>query len=142
MKKKILWGIMITAAFLFIGLLYKPQQAYATQSGTGTASAEKTIDLGDGHYLKVTVTARMSYSYDEGVTGWITNASFYGERESDLRVESFQAVDCGDYGHTTYWEEYRYDCSSFWRDYTGSVYIYCSCDEWGNLSCWITYKPD
>lgn len=54
-------------------LLYKPQPAYATQSGTGTASAEKTIDLGDGHFLRVSVIITMDYSYDEGVTGWITH---------------------------------------------------------------------
>ncbi len=140
MKKKILFGLMITAAMFFIMLFYKPQAAYATQSGTGTASAEKTIDLGDGHFITIYATVTMSYSYDEGVTGWITDAYINGNWTSDLRVEDFQAIDCSDYGYTTYYEKYYVYCPSFWRDYTGYAYIYCSCDEWGNLSCWIQYE--
>ena len=140
MKKKILFGLIITAAMFLIMLFYRPQAAYATQSGTGTASAEKIIDLGDGHFLRVSVTVTMDYSYDEGVTGWITNTYYDGRTGSDLRVEDFQAIDCGAYGYTTYYEKYCYYCPSFWQDYTGYVYIYCSCDEWGNLSFWITHK--
>ncbi len=47
----------------FIMLFYKPQAAYATQSGTGTASAEKTINLGDGHFL--TISAERGECYEK-----------------------------------------------------------------------------
>ncbi len=63
MKRKILFELIITAAMFFIILFYKPQAAYATQSGTGTASAEKTINLGDGHFL--TVSAERGECYEK-----------------------------------------------------------------------------
>jgi len=141
-RNKIIFGLTIIVTMLFIIMIYKPEQAYATQSGTDEVVAEGDITVGDGYSVHIYSIAQVSYSYDEGVTGWITEVNTSsGAGSNDIRIDEFHAVDCSDYGSATYCEVYYLYCFTFWEDYVGYVEIYYSCDEWGNLSSWIKYNP-
>lgn len=53
MKNKIIFGLTITVAMIFIMMIYKPEQAYATQSGTDEVVAEGDITIGDGYSVHI-----------------------------------------------------------------------------------------
>ncbi len=52
-ENKIIFGLTIIVAMLFIIMIYKPEQAYATQSGTDEFHAVDCSDYGSATYCEV-----------------------------------------------------------------------------------------
>lgn len=140
--KKIRKLFISAAAILACILVFNPISAYATQSGGRNMILEKDVSLDSSHSIHIYVNAYVEYSYDEGVYGWINNITISddsGVVSNEVNVETLQAVDGDETGYSTYWIRYLFCGHSFLEDYRGYINIYFNCDEWGDLSGWITY---
>lgn len=133
------------AAILICILVVNPVSVYATQSGERDMVLEKDVDLDSKHSIHIYVKAHIKYSYDEGVYGWIDSVDITddsGVGSNEVNIETLQAVEGDTTGYSTYWIKYLFCGHAFLDDYRGYITIYFSCDEWGDLSGWISYDPD
>ena len=137
--KKIRKLFISAAAILACILVFNPISAYATQSGGRNMILEKDVSLDSSHSIHIYVNAYVEYSYDEGVYGWITNVTMTedsGVGSNDVNIDILYKYDDSQYGSATYWIKYYFKG----EEYRGYITINFNCDEWGDLSGWITYE--
>lgn len=131
------------AAILICILAVSPVSAYAAYSGERDMVLEKDVSLDSSHSIHMYVDAHIKYSYDEGVYGWIDSVTITddsGVGSNEVNIETLQAVAGDNTGTSTYWIRYLFTGHAFLDDYRGYITIYFSCDEWGDLSGWISYE--
>lgn len=136
--KKLRKLFILAAAVLVCILAVNPVSAYATQSGERDIVITKDVILGDGDSIHIYVKAHVKYSYDEGVYGWINNVTVTddsGVGSNDVNINILEENKNSRYGLSTYWIEYYFEGG----EYSGYITLYFNCDEWGDLSGWITY---
>lgn len=127
------------AAILVYILVFNPISAYATQSGGRNLVLERDLNIDSSHSIHIYVNAYVEYSYDEGVYGWITNVTMTydsGVGSNDVNIEKLYKYKNSRYGSATYWIKYYFEGGG----YRGYITINFNCDEWGDLSGWITYE--
>ena len=141
--KKIRKLFISAAAILACILVFNPISAYAAQSGGRNMVLEKNVSFDSTRSIHIYVNAYVEYSYEEGISGWINNVTITddsGVGSNNVNVDTLQAVAGDETGLSTYWIRYYFYGHSFIDDYTGYITIYFNCDEWGDVSGWITYE--
>ena len=143
MVKRTTRKVVIAMLSVLMFLIINPMQVFAAYSGTKEFEVETDIPLTSEYSIHVYAKTRVSYSYEEGITGWITD--FYLSEDSgiggnEIRVDTIKLVDVGDFGYGSYYEKYYVYCTRFDEDFVCYVWVYAQCDEWGDVSCWIDYE--
>lgn len=143
MVKRTTRKVFIAMLSVLMFLIINPMQVFAAYSGTEDLVAEADIPLTSEYSIHVYAKTRVSYSYEEGITGWITDFYLYGDSKmesNDVRIDTISLVDVGEFGYGSYYETYYVYCTRFDEDFVCYVSVYGQCDEWGDVSSWIDYE--
>ncbi len=142
-KKFIISNITLLGAIFMFILLGNITPAYAAETDYEVFD---TIDLGDGYEIVVYADLGIDYDWDEGAYGWIndvTIGSSGGAASDNVYIDDFYLVDYSDGGSASYWFKYYFygfQHGNWYNDYSGYVYFNVYCDEWGDISVWVTYE--
>ncbi len=143
MVKRTTRKVVIAMLSVLMFLIINPMQVFAAYSGTEDLVAEADIPITSEYSIHVYAKSRVSYSYEEGITGWITD--FYLSEDSgigsnDVRIDTIKPTDvCGDFGTSSYYQQYYVYCTRFDEDFVCYLEVHVHCDEYGELSSWIEY---
>ena len=143
MFKRTTRKIVIAMLSVLMFLIINPMQVFAAYSGIEGFAIEKDIPLNSKYSIHVYAKTRVDYSYEDNITGWITD--FYLSEDSriesdNISVSAIILDDVGDFGYSSYYEKYYVYCTSYDEDFVCYVWVYAYCDEWGDVSCWIDYE--
>ena len=140
MSIKVLKKLSVIMCAVICTLTFIRTDAFAAYSGTTTVTATKTIYFDSEHSVTVHAISEVDYGYDEGASGWIEDCNMEIQMGSNTvtpdtcRVESY-----GDFGKSSNIQRYYVYCYRFLAEYTCYINVHVHCDEWGDVSSWITY---
>lgn len=142
---KITRSVVCLIVICSICMNFNPVDVYATQRSSKNISINSTIDLDSKHNIDVKADVYVEYGWEEGYYGWIDKMELDltgGVASDNVYIDEFSFD--GEYytGSKGYYSFYffGFQRGAAYNDYTGYIYIYVSCDEWGDLSWWVEYE--
>lgn len=143
MKLKRMHRWLSTFALAMVFMFITNSISALAYDGSQRMVLERDIQLDSSHSIHVYVDANVNYSYSDGVYGQINYVEISdgcGVGSDTVYVDELKLVDLTDGGVMTYWEKYYFLGIAGIYDYSGYITIYFQCDEYGDLSGWITYN--
>ncbi len=122
-----------------------PVEVYATQRASKNISISSTIKLDNECDINVHADIYVEYGWDEGYTGWIDNMVLDltgGVGSNNVYIDELRCIGENYTGSKGYYKFYfcGFQSGGEYNSYTGYIYINVSCDEWGDLSWWVSYE--